>query len=114
MFFWFLHHPILTGLLFALGFEFVTVVLRFGFKMTSPTHTRRMAKFTNGYRIHHGYPGVVMFMAVPIMPWPTIAGSLVLIAALMLFVSDFLHHAIVLPLCAGGHEFDLRYPSDFE
>jgi hypothetical protein len=29
----------------------------------------------------------------------------------MLLVSDLLHHALILPLFAGNHEFDLKYPS---
>ena len=107
---WFLHHPILTGLLAALIFELLTVILRFGFKLTSPTHTRPVAKLTKGFRIHHGYPGAAMLVAVPLIPEPTIISSLVIIIALMLFVSDFIHHAIILPIFAGHHEFDLKYP----
>jgi hypothetical protein len=105
-----LQHPIITGLAAAILFEIATIILRFRFKLTSPTHTRPLAKLTKGYRIHHGYPGLAMLAAVPILPNPTIISSLVIIAALMLFVSDLIHHSIILPLFAGHHEFDLKYP----
>jgi hypothetical protein len=108
---WFLHHPILTGLIAALIFELLTIILRFGFKLTSPTHTRPLAKITNGFRIHHGYPGAAMLVAIPLIPEPTIVSSLVIIIALMLFLSDLFHHAIILPIFAGHHEFHIKYPS---
>ena len=107
---WFLQHPIITGLAAAIIFEFITILLRFRFNFTSPTHTRSLAKLTNGFRIHHGYPGVVLLAAVPVVPNPTILSSLVIIVALMLFVSDAIHHAIILPIFAGHHEFHIKYP----
>jgi len=107
---WFLEHPILSGLIAALLFELVTIFLRFGFKMTSPTHTRPIARVTRGFRVHHGYPGVGLLAAAPIMPMQTMVGSTVLILGIMLFLSDLIHHAIVLPICAGHHEFDIKYP----
>jgi hypothetical protein len=107
---WFLQHPIITGLIAALIFELATIILRFGFKLTSPTHTRPLSKITKGYRVHHGYPGAAMFLAIPIFPEPTIISSLIIISAIMLFVSDLIHHAIILPIFTGHHEFDLKYP----
>jgi hypothetical protein len=107
---WFLQHPIITGLIAAHIFELATIILRFGFKLTSPTHTRPLSKITKGYRVHHGYPGAAMFLAIPIFPEPTIISSLIIITAIMLFVSDLIHHAIILPIFTGHHEFDLKYP----
>jgi len=109
--YWFLEHPIITGLIAALIFELLTIILRFGFKMTSPTHTRPIAKFTASYRIHHGYPGAGMLILIPIFPTQTIISSILIIIGLMLFLSDLLHHAIILPIFAGTHEFDLKYPT---
>ncbi|MGV6814740.1 MAG: hypothetical protein ACWA5W_07010 [Phycisphaerales bacterium] len=105
-----LAHPVYTGLIAALLFELLTIVLRFRFKMTSPTHTRPIGKLTGGYRIHHGYPGIGMIMLIPLVPFQTVLSSLVIIVALMLFVSDLIHHAIILPIFAGGHEFEIKYP----
>ena len=37
-------------------------------------------------------------------------GPVLLALGLMLAVSDLIHHAVVLPLFAGSHEFELHYP----
>jgi len=108
--YWFLEHPIITGLIAALIFELLTIILRFGFMLNSPTHTRPLAKLTAGFRIHHGYPGAGMLMLIPIFPSPTIISSVLIITGIMLFLSDLLHHALILPIFAGNHEFDLKYP----
>lgn len=108
---WFLEHPIYAGTLLALIFEIITVILRFGFKFTSPTHTKVLSRFTSGFRVHHGYPGAGMLMVVPLIPNPTIVASLVIILGIMLFLSDLIHHSIVLPICVGNHEFDIKYPT---
>lgn len=108
---WLLTHPIITGLIAAAIFELITILFRFGFKLTSQTHTSFLARFTNGYRIHHGYPGAVMFVAIPLVPQSTIISSLIIIFALMLFISDAIHHMIILPIFAGHHEFDIKYPT---
>ncbi len=108
--YWFLEHPIISGLIAALIFELLTIILRFGFKLNSPTHTKPLAKLTSGYRIHHGYPGAGMLMLIPIFPSPTIISSILIIAGLMLFLSDLIHHSLILPVFAGNHEFDLKYP----
>ncbi|MCA9302764.1 MAG: hypothetical protein KC996_01440 [Phycisphaerales bacterium] len=107
---WILEHPIIVGLIAALLFELLTIILRFGFKMTSPTHTRPIARVTRGFRVHHGYPGIGLLAAVPIMPMPALLVSFVLIVGIMLFLSDLIHHAVVLPIFAGHHEFDIKYP----
>tara|TARA_R110000868_G_scaffold119469_2_gene317086 strand:+ start:442431 stop:442766 length:336 start_codon:yes stop_codon:yes gene_type:complete len=108
---WILSHPILAGIAAAIIFELATIILRFGFKMTSPTHTRPISKVTKGYRIHHGYPGIPLLFAVPLLPAETIISSIVIIFAIMLFLSDFIHHAIILPIFAGSHEFYIKYPA---
>lgn len=107
---WLLSHPIIFGLIAAVIFELITIIFRFGFKLTSQTHTSFLARFTKGYRMHHGYPGAVMFVAIPLVPQPSIISSLIIIFALMLFISDFIHHTIVLPIFTGHHEFHIKYP----
>ncbi len=93
--YWFLEHPIFSGLHAAVLFEVITITFRFGFKMTSPTHMRPLAKLTSGYRVHHGYPGVGMLMVLPVVPTPTIVGTILIMLGLMLFVSDLFHHALI-------------------
>lgn len=107
---WFFAHPVIAGLLAGLAFELLTVLFRFGFKLKSSTHTRLLAKFSLGYRIHHGYPGVGLLAMIPVIPSTNTLYSIVVIMGLMLFVSDLVHHTLVLPLLVGDHEFDLKYP----
>lgn len=111
----------LMGVLGALLFEAVTILFRFGFGWTSPERTRRLAVMTRGWRIHHGYPGVLMITAGAIMAGFLNHDSnhilvsdafigLMIVVGLTLALSDLIHHAIVLQLLVGNHEFDLRYP----
>lgn len=108
---------VLIGLAGALLFELATVALRFGLGWTSPERTRPIARISRGWRIHHGYPGVLLLTLVPLMgmaPSDAMAsawlGGLILVVGITLALSDLIHHAIVLPLFVGAHEFDLRYP----
>jgi hypothetical protein len=114
-------HAIWIGLLLAVLFELVTVILRFGLGWKSPERTRPLARLTKGWRIHHGYPGLVLMpAAVPVhglipgaeSPFLMLAwlGPILLAVGIMLAVSDLIHHAIVLPRYAGSHEFELTYP----
>jgi len=114
-------HAIWIGLLLAVLFELVTVILRFGLGWKSPERTRLLGRLTKGWRIHHGYPGLVLMpAAIPVQglipgaesPFLMLTwlGPILLAIGLMLAVSDLIHHAIVLPLFAGSHEFELHYP----
>lgn len=90
------------------------MLLRFGLGWRSPERTRFIARLTRGWRLHHGYPGLVL--APVALPAGDVLGAgwvgpALLAAAIALGVSDLIHHAIVLPLLAGSHEFELRYPS---
>lgn len=114
-------HAIWIGLLLAVVFELVTVALRFGLGWRSPERTRPLGRLTKGWRIHHGYPGLVLMpAAIPVhglipgaeSPFLMLAwlGPILLAIGIMLAVSDLIHHAIVLPRYAGSHEFELTYP----
>lgn len=114
-------HAIWIGLLLAVAFELVTVGLRFGLGWKSPERTRSLGRLTRGWRVHHGYPGLLLMpAAIPVQglipgaesPFLMLAwlGPIVLAIGIMLAVSDLIHHAIVLPLFAGSHEFELHYP----
>ncbi len=132
---WWLIDPwqaLLYGLLGALLFELATIALRFGLGWTSSERTRALARITRGWRVHHGYPGLALLAIAPMLGFASgspdagagLASGSALIALLMvpgwwgwllsaglaLAVSDLLHHAVVLPVFAGGHEFDLKYP----
>lgn len=114
------------GLIGALVFELATVALRFGLGWTSPERTRPIGRLTRGWRIHHGYPGLMLLGVAPMLGFAASGpgtGPLELLVApawwgwllvvgITLALSDLIHHAVVLPLFAGGHEFYLRYPDD--
>ena len=101
------------GLGLAVLLEILTLALRFGLGMRSPTHTRWIGRRTRGLRIHHGYPG---FAAAPLGAGlsfglgPSALGTALVIVGIGLLVSDLLHHFVALRLATGDHEFDLRYP----
>ncbi len=99
---------ILLGLALAVVIEGVTCLFRFGLDMQSTRDTGWLATFTFGYRIHHGYIGVVLLLAcllVPPGPWRK---GLVIIG-IALIVSDLVHHFAVLWPITGSHQFDIRY-----
>lgn len=93
-------------------FEGATCLLRFGCGMKAPNKLSWMKRWTRGYRIHHGYPGVALagVTAVGIPDHPIVWGGVMIGWALLL--SDAVHHFVVLPLAVGRTEFYLRFPSD--
>lgn len=99
----------------ALLFEAVTVLFRFGFKVQATRDTARyVARWTRGFRIHHGYWGVpllvlgVALLATSIGPMQAAVWSMIL--GLALIKSDLMHHFLVLWPITGSHDFDLVYP----
>lgn len=94
-----------------LAFEGLTCWLRFGRGLTSRNDTRFMARLTGGIRIHHGYVGLVMMAVVAAIPgvagaeWAWRIGW-------ALFLSDAVHHFLVLWPITGSPEFDLTYPRE--
>jgi hypothetical protein len=119
-----LRGAILIGFAGALLFELLTVLLRFGLGWTSPERTRSLARLSRGWRVHHGYPGLLLLFLVTTMGIAPLAGApgaiatpaaawlggLAIAVGMTLALSDLVHHAVVLPLLVGRHEFDLRYP----
>jgi hypothetical protein len=97
--------------------ELVTVVLRFGFGLQSHTSTSWMAPLTLGLRIHHGYYGILMLLVAARLSSPKSAcvrkraalrNALVIVGA-ALFLSDMIHHFLVLWPITGSPEFYIRY-----
>lgn len=89
--------------------ELVTVVLRFDFGLQAHTSTSWMAPFTLGFRVHHGYYGILMLVvAARVRRRAALRNALVIIGA-ALFLSDMIHHFLVLWPVTGSPEFYLRY-----
>jgi hypothetical protein len=105
---------ILWTILLTGAIELLSCLLRFTFGLRTARDTRWLSRWTLGYRVHHGYVGLVMPLAcLGWLPWrsPWCAWGVVLGAALVF--SDLLHHG-VLWLVTGSPQFDLRYAADGE
>jgi len=100
---------LLWGLALAALFEAITCVFRFALGMQSTMSTSFLAPFTFGYRIHHGYIGLVMLLPVFAIPAGGIRNALIIVGT-GLFVSDMVHHFLVLWPITGSPGFDIRYP----
>ena len=99
---------LVSSLVLAVVIELITAALRFGLGLESTQDTRFLAQWTLGWRIHHGYIGVIGLLLswlVPAGRWRTV----LLIISIALVVSDFIHHFLVLWLLTGSPEFHLRY-----
>ena len=96
-------------------FELVTVLFRFGFKIEATRDTAKyVARWTRGFRIHHGYWGVPLIVlgvaAIALPLGPAQAAAWLVIVGLALIKSDLVHHFLVLWPITGSHDFDLVYP----
>lgn len=83
------------SLIVAALIELVTVVFRFGLHREANRDARWLSRVTHGYRVHHGYVGVLFIL---------------LGLGTGLLLSDLLHHFVVLWLLTRKHELSLRYP----
>ncbi|MCI0342106.1 MAG: hypothetical protein L0216_13345 [Planctomycetales bacterium] len=79
------------GLALAAVFEAATLVARFGLGWKSRAVVQPL---TFGLRIHHGYLGAALFLALPLLPkrWRSWAAAI----AVGLVLSDLAHHFLVL------------------
>lgn len=98
----------LMGLLLAVIIEGVTCLFRFGLDLQSTRDTGWIGAYTFGYRIHHGYIGVVALLVSLFVPAGVWRNGLVILG-IGLVVSDLVHHFAVLWPITGSHQFDIRY-----
>jgi hypothetical protein len=97
------------ALALTVAIEIATCVLRFGFGLQSHTDTAFMASVTFGFRAHHGFYGLAM-LAGAAGAWRKVATrNALLILGSALFMSDMIHHFLVLWPLTGSPEFHLRY-----
>lgn len=101
----------LYGLIWAVFFEIVTCVLRFGFALESTRDTAStIGQLTLGIRIHHSYIGIACIAVAFWLEQRFPRSSLHLLAiGIGLFISDMIHHFIVLWVITGNPQFDLLY-----
>ncbi len=99
-------------LLLTLLFEVLTLVLRFGLQLESTRDTAStIGLLTFGVRIHHGYCGALLVLiawgisreAPRLSRYGYVLGG-------ALFLSDMIHHFLVLWPLTGSPQFHLFYP----
>ena len=117
---------VVCGLILFLIFELLTIYFRFGLAMTSTEETAFLAPFTFGWRIHHGYIGFVMLLWSITTHWKLNKNYIfrerrvyipkfqfffntISILGIGLFLSDIVHHFLVLWPITGSPNFDLMY-----
>ena len=89
--------------------ETVTIFSRFGLGLQTTRDTTWIAAFTFGYRIHHGYIGLVLLLISLLLKdgkWR----NLFIVIGIGLVLSDLFHHFLVLWPFTGDPEFHGRYP----
>ena len=91
-------------------FEGITCLFRFGFGLQSTRDTAFISKLTFGFRIHHGYIGLVLILIAFYLPDESIWKIWSLRIGGALIASDLIHHFVVLWLITGDPQFDIRYP----
>ncbi len=99
---------LLLGLALAALIEAVTCLFRFGLGLQSTRDTAWLARFTFGYRIHHGYIGALLLLGA-VLPGPGAWRNMLVAVGVGLVVSDLVHHFIVLWGVTGSPEFHIRY-----
>ena len=90
--------------------ESITCLFRFGFGLESTRDTAFIGQLTYGWRIHHGYVGLVV--AILACLWPEGHGlrHWCLRIGWSLVASDLIHHFLVLWPITGDPQFHIRYP----
>jgi hypothetical protein len=91
------------------GVELFTCLLRFCFSLESQKHSAWMAPLTFGYRVHHGYWGLLLVVIAAFVWRRRGARNALLMVGGALFLSDMIHHFLVLWPVTGSPEFYFRY-----
>ena len=89
--------------------EIFTCLLRFGLDLTAQEDSAWLAPVTFGYRDHHGYWGILL-VVIAAFAWRRRAvRNALLVVGGALFLSDVIHHFLVLWPVTGSPEFYLTY-----
>jgi len=106
-----LRRVMLHCLIWAVLFEILTCVLRFGFALESTRDTAStIGRLTLGVRIHHSYIGIACIALAFWLETRFPKSSFHLLAiGIGLFISDMIHHFVVLWIVTGNPQFDLLY-----
>ena len=94
----------------ALAFEAITCVFRFSLGLQSTRDTGFLGDYTFGFRIHHGYLGLLLLVLVAFLPEGSNARTWGRRTGWALVLSDLIHHFAVLWPITGDPAFHFRYP----
>lgn len=99
--------------LVTIGIEIACIVFRFGFGWSSSSSTAStIGVITMGYRIHHGYLGLLIGpIGFLYAKHRANLGWTLMVLGVGLVLSDLIHHFAVLWPLTGSPQFDLKYPS---
>lgn len=99
-------------IILAVALEILTLVLRFGLKLDSTRDTAStIGRLTFGVRIHHGYCGaVIVLVGWSLSQTHRRLSRILYVVGWALFISDAVHHFLVLWPITGSPQFDLLYP----
>lgn len=100
-------NPLLLVVILTFCFEFVTLVARFVFRLSSKrVYVGLMKRF--GFRrvvhIHHLFTGIFVVIIGFFVSW-----QLLLVVGFALICSDLMHHFLVLNFVVGSPEFHVVY-----
>jgi hypothetical protein len=90
--------------------EMLTLFGRFGLGLQATRDTTILAKFTFGFRIHHGYIGLLLLVIVYCLSLktPLKHDTALYVVGASLLLSDILHH-LLLWLITGDPELHIKY-----
>ena len=103
---------VVNTLCYTLMIEFITCISRFGIGLQSTRDTASTIGFlTCGMRVHHGYIGIAMICVAALVTRlrPSTTRWL-LVMGMALFLSDMIHHFLVLWPITGSPGFHFVYP----
>ena len=101
---------IIRSIILTLLIETITLILRFGCKLESTTDTKSfIAPLTFGIRIHHGYIGLAILLLTYACFRKSKFAAWLYPIGIALFLSDIIHHFLVLWPIIGTPQFDLTY-----
>lgn len=96
-------------LIYTFIIEGITAFFRFGLGKESTKDTAFLKHLTFGYRIHHGYIGLLALLLLPFFKLPGKTRNILVILGWALVLSDLTHHFLVLWPITGSPQFDIKY-----
>ncbi|MFH1422811.1 MAG: hypothetical protein ABIH42_08895 [Planctomycetota bacterium] len=96
------------GLILSAVIEGITIFVRFGLGVEATRDTRWLSPYTFGIRDHHLYYGILLLL-ISVFVSDKFWKNSFFIIGISCFVSDLVHHFVVLWLITGSPQFDLTY-----